>query len=301
MLSGVIPVVSTPFLSDDTVDIPALDAELRWLMDQGVHGLALAMVSEWMRLSDVERARVTEVASAAVAGRGTLVVSVGAESTNVAARQAKDAHTRGASAVMALPPALHTAGDQALIGYFSAIVEAAEVPVVIQDASSYIGRAVPVSVMAALGERYGFAHVLYKPESVPVGPRLAELLASTGGSARIFEGLGGGGLLEGFGRGVVGSMPGPEVPWAVVSLWESLLRGDVDRAERTHQALTALLAPQQTLEAFIAAEKHLLVRQGVLPSRRRRSPTDYVLDPVAEQHLDRMFDLLWAVVHGDEG
>jgi len=93
-------------------------------------------------------------------------------------------------------------------------------------------------------------------------------------------------------RGIVGSMPGPEVAWAIVDLWQALERGDAARADRLHWPLSALLSLQTSLDAFIAVEKHLLVRQGVLGSARRRRPHGPDLDPDTAAEVDRLFEQL---------
>ena len=50
----------------------------------------------------------------------------------------------GATAVMAIPPLSVALGDDAVFGYYAALVEALDIPVVIQDASGYVGR--PMSI-----------------------------------------------------------------------------------------------------------------------------------------------------------
>jgi len=298
-LRGVLPVVSTPFADDETVDVGSLADEIEWLRSQHVDGLTVAMVSEVLRLSDHERRALAEVVCRlAATGDPPLpvVVSVGAESTAVAVALARDAESVGAAAVMAIPPTSVATTDPQLRGYFAAILSAVNLPLVVQDASGYVGTPIPVGTYVALLEEFGADRVLAKPEAQPLGPRLSALRAATGGELLVFEGMGGLALVDGFGRGVVGTMPGPEVPWAVVALWQALQDGRTDDADAIHARLAALLALQTSLDSFVAVEKHLLVAQGVLSSARRRGPVGFDLDDATADLALRLMKRLQSTV-----
>ena len=152
-------------------------------------------------------------------------------------------------------------------------------------------RRMPICLQAQLLDEYP-GRVLFKPEAVPIGPRLTELREATGGAARVFEGAGGIALVDSYRRGIVGTMPGAEVCWALVALWDALRRGDQARIDAINGPLTALISTQTGLDGFIAVEKHLLVRQGVFNSARVRGPVGYRLDPESRYEVDRRFDLL---------
>jgi 4-hydroxy-tetrahydrodipicolinate synthase len=134
--------------------------------------------------------------------------------------------------------------------------------------------------------------VLFKPEAVPIGPRLSELRDATAGAARVFEGSGGIALVDSYRRGITGTMPGAEVCWAIVALWQALVDGDQPRIDAINGPLSALISLQTSLDAFIAVEKHLLVRQGVFTSARVRGPVGYRLDQETTEEVDRLYALL---------
>lgn len=291
-LGGVLPVLSTPFTATDTIDEQALAREVEWLLSSGVDGLTIAMVSEVLRLSDHERRHLTTLVVAAAAGRVPVIASVGAESTKAAVALARHSLDAGASAVMAIPPAAVPVPGHQLLGYFRAIVEAVDLPVIVQDASGYLGRALPMDLYVALLDDYGPARVLFKPEAVPIGPRLSELRDATDGRAQVLEGTGGIALVDNHRRGLIGTMPGPEVAWALVALWRALEQGEQAVADRLHGPLAALVSLQTSLDAFIAVEKHLLVKQGVFSSARRRAPHGGDLDRETLLEVDRLVALL---------
>jgi dihydrodipicolinate synthase/N-acetylneuraminate lyase len=287
-LRGVLPVLSTPFTADDAIDEQALAREVDWLLSCGVDGLTIAMVSEVLRLSDGERRQLTELVVHATAGRVPVVASVGAESTKAAVALAGHARDAGVTAVMAIPPVAVALPDDQTLTYFRSVLAAVDLPVVVQDASGYLGRPLPIALHAALLDEYGPDRVLFKPEAVPIGPRLSALREATGGTARVFEGTGGLALVDSHRRGIVGTMPGPEVPWALVALWRALEQGDQGTVDALHGPLAALVSLQTSLDSFIAVEKHLLVSQGVFTSDRRRPPHGADLDPETVLEIDRL-------------
>src|SRR4029079_9118048 len=98
--------------------------------------------------------------------------------------------------------------------------------------------------------------VYFKPEAQPIGPRLSALRDSTSGRARAFEGTGGMALVDSYRRGVVGTIPGADLCWAVVALWQALRAGDDSRSYRVLLPLSAIIAMQTSLDAFLAIEKY---------------------------------------------
>ena len=70
---------------------------------------------------------------------------------------------------MAIPP-VSTAlpGDQ-LLEYFATLAESVDLPLIVQDASGYVGRPIPLEVCVQLLDRFGPDKILFKPEANPVG------------------------------------------------------------------------------------------------------------------------------------
>jgi dihydrodipicolinate synthase/N-acetylneuraminate lyase len=297
-LRGVFPVLQTPFDEAGAIDEPVLRNEVGWVFDCGADGLTVAMVSEILRLDTSERRDLAAMVCETAEGR-PVIVSVGAESTGLAVMLAEQAQVAGAAAVMAIPPLSVPALDAELEGYYEAILGATDLPVVIQDASSYVGQPIPIPILASLYDRHA-ERIYFKPEAAPVGPRLSALLAATGGAARVYDGSGGVNLIETFQRGIVGTMPGADVCWAIVAMWQALRRGDQQTAYRISLPLTSLIATQIGLDGYLAVEKYLLVKQKVFTSAARRPPLAFVLDDVTAAHVDTLFDLLAGACEREE-
>lgn len=289
-LRGVLPVFQTPWLPDETFDFDTLEREIAWLHDCGAHGIVMAMVSETLRLDSEEREALAAAACRFGKDRGVVIISVGAESSKVAERYAKHAEAVGADAVMAIPPVSIGIGEGELLAYYTRIIEAIRIPVIVQDASGYVGKPMPIAMQAKLLDEFGPDRVLYKPEASPIGPKLSELRDATGGRARVFEGTGGIALVDSFKRGVVGTMPGADLIRGLVPLWNALQAGDTEKADRIHGPLAALVSMQTSLDGFLAIEKHLLVRQGIFKNTLVRGPVGFRLDDETRREVDRLFD-----------
>ncbi|MBS0024084.1 dihydrodipicolinate synthase family protein [Microbacterium paraoxydans] len=291
-LSGVLPVIATPFDDQWEIDPVQLDAEIDWLFANGADGIVVAMVSEILRLSTAERMALNALAVRFARGRGPVVVSVGAESTRTARELCLHARDAGADAVMVTPPLLSPVSEPQLVAYLEEVVDAAGMPVILQDASGYVGASIPVEVQAALVQRFGHERLLLKPETEPLGQRASALLAATSDRARILDGSGGMALLDTFARGIVGTMPGPDLIWAVSALWAALQAGDDDRALAISNPLTAIISMVPGLDGYVAFEKRSLVAQGVFTDARMRGPVTYAIDPPTARFLDTQVELL---------
>ncbi len=298
-IAGVLPVISTPFTAELEIDRTALARELDWLILNGADGLVVAMVSELPRLTGSERMSLGDLILDYDAGRVPVVLSVGSESTREAQRLTRHAVEAGAAAVMANPPLTVFPSGPQLMSYFRTIVEeAGDVPVVIQDASGYIGRPLELSLVVELLDRYGSEQVLFKPEAQPLGPRLTELHSATGGHARVFDGSGGVALVDSYRRGIVGTMPGADLVWAIAGLWRALTDQDLETTYLISSALAPVLAQLSNLDSYVAMEKYLLAKQGVIEHEHRLAPTAFDLDDISKLETDRLFERLVNVAGG---
>jgi dihydrodipicolinate synthase/N-acetylneuraminate lyase len=295
-LVGVFPVFQTPYQNDEGLDVATLEREIAWLYDCGADGVVMAMVSEILRLSTEERKQLAELACRFGAARGAVIISVGAESSILAEDFARHAEKSGAAAVMAIPPVSIGIGEAELSKYYERIIRAISIPVIVQDASGYVGRPMSIGLQQRLLESFGPERVLFKPEATPIGPRLSELRDATKARAKVFEGTGGLALVDSYRRGIIGTMPGADLIRGIVAMWKALQKGDDRRVYEVSLPLSALVSLQNSLDAFLAIEKHLLVRQGVFKNTIVRGPVGYVMDEETRREVDRLFDRLMAAV-----
>lgn len=295
-LSGVFNVLQTPLTETDDIDEVVFAREIEWLLECGIDGAVLAMVSEVLRFSAEDRRKQWQLVLKLIDGRIPVVASVGAESTYIASSLAKWAEIDGAAAVMATPPSAFATLSNEIKDYYVAIIESVKIPVIVQDASNYLGQPLDISLYVDLIDKYGAERVQFKPEAKPVKERLELLRDASGGRALVFEGQGGVDLLDTFPIGIVGTMPGAEVPWALVALFKALKEDNWDRARSIHTPLAKLISYQTTLDAYVAVEKYLLVKQGIFTSVRQRGPVGFILTDEMKVEIDVAFDQLKAAV-----
>ena len=293
-IAGVLPVVHVPFFDDESIDYGSLEKLIEWAFVQGADGYCTGMVSELLRLTSLERLALTRCLGSLHRDRGTVVIGVGAESTKQAIEYARCAEDSGCHAVMAIPPISSAIPADALREHFMAIADAVSLPLIIQDASGYVGKEIPLSVSRDLLDRYGADKILFKPEASPLGPKLSQLRDATAGRAQILEGSGGFALVDSYRRGIVGTIPGMEFLPAIVRLWKALGEGDEATIYRLFLPLCALvsLQLQAGLDGFLAVEKHLLHQYGLFPNTNRRKPYSWSLDEETRQELHRLLELL---------
>ncbi|MFZ9090947.1 MAG: dihydrodipicolinate synthase family protein [Planctomycetaceae bacterium] len=293
-IAGIIPVVHTPFDKDQSIDFESFQRQIEWAFQQPIHGLCTGMVSELLRLSPTERFHLTEALVSWTRGRGVVVVGIGAESTKQALEFGHHAAAAGAAGVMAIPPVTTAISSAQLEGYYRTLLDEIPLPLIVQDASSYVGQEIPLEMCVRLLDQYGPQKVLFKPEASPIGPRLSQLRDATEGRARILEGSGGMFLIDSFRRGIVGTIPGMEFLPAVVDLWQALQQSDEQRAYAIGMPLNALVALQLQagLDGFLAVEKYLMVQRGLFTYDLRRTPWSWELDEETRLELERLLALL---------
>lgn len=289
-IQGVLPVVHMPYNTDLSIDYGALETQVDWLFATGAQGFCLALVSDLLRLSAQERLELPARLVGFARGRGPVIISTGAESTLQAQTFARAAQEGGAAAVMAIPPLSRALSEDQLRAYFEGILEAVEIPLIVQDASSYVGKAMSIDFQAGLFQRHG-QRILFKPEATPLGPCISALRAHTGGKAALFEGSGGVLLIDSHRRGVTGTIPGVELLDGTVALWRALEAGDEERAYALYFPICAIVVLQMQggLDGFIVTERHLMHQRGLFKNQVHRGPLSFELDPETRAELDRLF------------
>lgn len=299
-VAGVLPVIHTPMIDGDEIDHESLRKEVDWAFAAGADGVVAAMVSEILRLTHDERVRLADELVELAADRGAVIISVGSESISQSRQFARQAQQSGCHAVMAISPISASLPEDQLWRYFCEIAECVDVPLIVQDASSYVGGALTIDLFIKLLDRFGDDKILFKPEAAPIGPQLSLLRDRSGGRAKIFDGSGGLLLIDTYRRGITGTIPGTDLLDGIVALWRALKSGDHEAAYRIYFPICAIvnLQLQAGLDGFLAIEKYLMVKRGIFANDSRRQPYSWQLDPETRAEVDRLFEILMEVVGG---
>jgi 4-hydroxy-tetrahydrodipicolinate synthase len=119
---GVIVAAALPFNDDLSVDFDAYAEHVRWLAENGCHGVAAnGSLGEYPTLTPEERRRVVETAVQAAPEGFTVMPGVGAYGALESRRCAEEAAEAGAQVLMALPPNSYRADERAVLEHFREI------------------------------------------------------------------------------------------------------------------------------------------------------------------------------------
>ena len=78
----------------------------------------------------------------------------------------------------------------------------------------------------------------------------------------------------------------------IVVLWRALQAGNERRIYELSLPISSLVGMQNDLDSFLAVEKHLLVRHGIVRNTIGRGPVGYRRDEETWREVDRLFGLL---------
>jgi dihydrodipicolinate synthase/N-acetylneuraminate lyase len=287
-MRGIFPILLTPFDDDGRIDEESLRSEVEFNLQAGVHGLGLALGSEFLKMTEEERQRVTRIVVDEVRGRVPVVVNTGAQSNVVAALYSRQAEELGASAVMCMPPSMGVSGSE-MRSYFKAISDAVRVPVWIQDTTYTVVPAGVIRQIAEESERVRFAKI----ESAPNPLKVQEAVQQAGHLITVFGGSAGTYFLEELARGGVGTMPWPSTPEVFVKIWDRWQAGDKAGARATfeRELLPILRVSSTGVRMGHTINKEILKRRGVIKSAHVRAPSD-PLDALAERELSETLERL---------
>jgi 4-hydroxy-tetrahydrodipicolinate synthase len=238
-LSGIIPPMTTPFDADGEIDEGAARAQVRWLIDQGVHGLAVGgSTGEGHTLELDELRRLVATVAEAAAGRVPVIAGIIVDSTRDALRRARAVAGVGVAALQVTPVHyLFRPDDEAMLAHFRAIAETTGQPVVIYNVVpwSYLSPALLCRVMAEV------PGVIGVKQSAGDLKLLADLLISAPAASRILSAVDAL-LYPSFALGAHGAIAAilAAAPGPCVALWDAVRRGDHDAALDLHRHLLVL-------------------------------------------------------------
>ncbi len=275
-IEGVIPVLPVPFADDQSLDLGAFAAEVRWAAGRPVDGLALfGLASEYWKLSDDERVGLTETLVAEVEGRKPVLVSVTDSSRFHAERFARRVAAIGADALIVMPPHFMSPKPEKVIDHCRAVADAvAPLTVVIQYSPAYISVSLSAEVFVRMQERSpNIGYVKVEPR--PPGPMVEAIRTASAGRLSCLIGQGGLTLADCRRRGIAGLMPGVAVVEVYRKLWDGLAADPVsDETLDLNDRMVAMMSHiVPTIDLWVAAEKHMLAWRGVIDRPLLRDPS----------------------------
>ena len=268
-LGGIISPLTTPFDVDGDLELHLVHAQVRWLLDAGVHGLVVGdstgegQTLEVDELVDLVRAVLDEVD-----GRVPVIAGIIADGTRDAVHRGRALRGRRLAALLVTPVHfVFRPGEEATVAYYRAIAEATGFPVIVDNVVPWSTLA-PELVLCLLHDVPGVVGV---KQSVGEVALLADLLRGARPEERVLGAIDR--LLEpAFAHGAHGAIAAilAAAPRPCVELWAATRAGDEGRAKALQERLlplcTALDGPN--LPARVKLAQQL---QGV-PAGHARAP-----------------------------
>ena len=269
-LTGVFPVLATPFLPDGSPDEAGLRAIARYVIAAGADGVVFpGVASEYDTLTPAERDRLSDLVAEEARGKVAFVVGGSAPEPAVSEAVAHRARRQGAAAIMVMAPKTVTETD-AVAAFFKRVAEAAgDVAIMLQNAPPPAGSGLPVEVVAAVvREVPQIAYV--KEEALPSGARITRMLELAPPTLKgVFGGAGGRYITDELARGAVGTMPACELAELHVALMRAHSRGDRAEVRRQFNRMLPLLNFQMVFR--MAMTKETLRRRGIIAHAGKRA------------------------------
>jgi 4-hydroxy-tetrahydrodipicolinate synthase len=288
--TGVMPAITTPFTTDDSVDHDFLARHCKWLVDHGSTGIILfGSLGEGATLDHAEKADIMRTCVDAIGERVPVVTAVSALSTSGAIRVAELARDQGCRGLMVLPPYVHKGPWQEIRAHFSAIVRATELPCMLYNNPIAYGFDLEPEKIAELVEAHN--NIAAVKESSGDVRRVTATRALLGDRVALFAGLDDmiveavAASADGWVAGLVNALPAESI-----ALFEHARAGRTDKAFALYRWFLPLLR-LDTVPEFVQLIK-LVQAEVEMGSERVRMPRMPVSGPMREETLELVRDHL---------
>lgn len=269
---GVNPIVAMPFTPQGEIDERSFIRLLEHLATSGANGATLfGIASEFPKLDDDERDRLAQLMVNTLAGSPLYrAFSVTDHSTEIAIKRAKRYQALGADALMLLPPFFLSPSPRAVQEHIFAVLEAVDIPVMVQYAPGETGLPITPEQLATVAERY--PHAVFKIECNPPVEYTREFLRHAP-QACVLNGYAGLYMLQMLEAGGKGVMPGCSFTEVYVQIYRHWQAGEIQQAQALHQQLLPFIQRWMShCEYIIQAEKTLLMQREIIATDYCRHP-----------------------------
>jgi 4-hydroxy-tetrahydrodipicolinate synthase len=182
---GVFPYLVSPVEPTGRVHVDVLGRLCSDLIDAGVHGLTpLGSTGEFAYLDREQRESVVRTAIDAARGRVPVVAGVASTATADAVAQATTYQRLGADGILAILEAYFPVRDAQVEGYFHAIADAVDIPVVLYTNPQFQRSDLSLDVIARLAEHPRIRYI--KDASTNTG-RLLSIMNRCGDAISVFS------------------------------------------------------------------------------------------------------------------
>ncbi len=279
----VVTAMITPMRDDGAVDYAEARRLASWLCERGSSGLVLAgTTGESPTLRDDEKVKLFREIVAEVGGRAKVIANTGGNDTRHSIELSKQAQAQGVDALLAVGPYYNKPPQAGLIGHFSAIADAVEIPIVIYNIPGRTAVNILPETIATLSDHPRIAGV---KESSGDLMQIGELITKVAKDFDVYSGddhltlpimaIGGCGVVS-----VASHVAGEQIR----AMCDAYTDGDVLQAAQLHQAVLPLIKALFAVTSPIPV-KAAMQRFGFATGACR--PPLCALTPEQDRALDR--------------
>lgn len=264
-LTGVVPIIPSPFLENEEIDEDALRNLIEFAVSSGLKAVCLpAYASEFYKLTDEEKLLVVKIAIDQSKGRLQIIAQSNSPSLKIAIKLARANVSAGADVISLAVPRIFSLPETSIQTYLSGFLESIpDTPVLIQDFNPG-GSSLSVALINSLRKAHTNFKYL-KLEEPLCAPKFHDIIKITEGKVAVFEGWGGLYLMELIPVGIRGVMPGLGVADILQKVFTLRKEGKTQKAfEIFERVMPQIFFSLQNMELFHYAEKELLMARGIL-------------------------------------
>ena len=249
-IGRIVPIIPTPFRSDDSIHEQDLRRIVRWIGEHGAGGMCTpAYASEYYKLTDEERDQVVSIVIDENDGRVPVVAQANHGSASVAAATAARYEQMGAD----------------VLRYLGRVADAVSIPLLVQDFKPGGATISPTEIDELNRQHPNFKYL--KLEEPLMIDKLVSIVDTVGDRVGVLEGWGRLYMLELIPNGLIGAMPGVPLLEPLSKVFRLRQAGENDAAfELMGRLLPFINYSLQNFEVFLQIEKWLLVNMGLFES-----------------------------------
>jgi len=236
---GILAAMITPFTKDDEVDKEGLMRNIEFLEKNGIDAIVpCGTTGESATLSYEEHMKVIETTTENA--HVPVLAGTGSNSTKETIELSQYAENVGADGVLVITPYYNKPTDAGLIKHFEAVVESINIPIVMYNVPSRTGLNMLPSLVAKLAKMDGIEGIKEASGNISQISQVIELTRDedfyllSGNDDQTLP------ILSLGGKGVI-SVAANIIPKDLKEMYDSFVRGDIDRAREIHYDLSPLL------------------------------------------------------------
>lgn len=253
---GVHAVLYALFDAQEGLAHDAMAAQVDYCVAQGCHGITvLGLATEVLKLGFGERCALIDTTARANAGRLPFSVTIAGNSVDEQIALAAHAQSAGADWLILQPPMVGSYGADVYLDFFARVASSTTLPVAVQNAPQYLGRALSSEDIVLLKKRVpNFSAV--KAEDAVLG--LTRIVDLADGNLAVVGGRGGLEMTDALRIGCRGFVLAPDIAPVAARIFDYWRRGRHEDAEAAYAAaLPAATFVMQSLEHLITYGKRI--------------------------------------------